>query len=143
MRVGEIREDRAVAGEQELARVVPAEAAGVHLTLEEVGAAVEERPQQDCELLAEDRSALERFPTNQPHEVGVLLEEAERGAQHALDLRPTFAGPSIALSTSSTQSAKESSTTARYSASFDGKWCSRLGRRMPTSSAISLRLVPA
>src|SRR3954454_23263717 len=49
----------------------------------------------------------------------------------------------MAASTRSSQSVNESSTTARYNASFDAKWCKRLGRRIPTSSAISVRLVPA
>ena len=91
-RVGEIRQHRAVAGEQELARVVATQPARVHLALEERGAAIEQRAQQHRELLAQDRSALERLPAHEAHEVGTLLEEAERGAQHPLDLRPALAG---------------------------------------------------
>ena len=90
-RVRQVRQHRAVAGEQQLAGVVAAQPAGVHLAFEERGAAVEQRAEQHRELFAEDRAALERLPAHEAHEVGVLLEEAERGAQHALDLRPTFA----------------------------------------------------
>ena len=48
----------------------------------------------------------------------------------------------MASSTRANQSAKASRRTARYNASLDGKWCRRLGRRMPTLSAMSFRLVP-
>ena len=71
--------------------VVAPQPARVHLALEERGAAVEPRAQDHRELVAQDRAALQRFPADEAHEVGALLEEAERGAHDPLDLRPAFA----------------------------------------------------
>ena len=48
-----------------------------------------------------------------------------------------------AASTRSNQSESRCSKTSPYSASLDGKWWSRLGRRMPTPAAMSLRDVPS
>ena len=48
-----------------------------------------------------------------------------------------------ARSTRTNQSDRARSNTSRYSASFDGKWCRRLGRRMPTPAAMSLSEVPS
>ena len=90
-RVGEVRQHRAVAGQQQLARVVAPQPAGVHLALEEARAAVEQRLEQLGELAVEDGATLERFASREADEVGVLLEEGERGAQHLLDLTPAFA----------------------------------------------------
>ena len=90
-RVGEIRQHRAVTGEQELARVVATEPPGVHLAFEERGTPFEPRAQDHRELVAQDRSALQRLPAHEPHEVRALLEEPERGAHDPLDLGPALA----------------------------------------------------
>ena len=80
-------------GEEQLLRVVATQAAGVHLALQELGAAVEQRLEQRRELTLEHRAAFERFAAREANEVGVLLEERERGPQHLLDLTPTLAWP--------------------------------------------------
>ena len=70
---------------------VLAEAPGVHLPLEvadrplEVGA--QDLPEVDREVLA----ALECLAPGDPHEVGVLLEEAEARGDHVVDLVPPVA----------------------------------------------------
>ena len=95
------------------------------------------------ELLGQHRPAVERLPTGEAHELGVLLEEPERGAKDPLDLGPPLAlGPGDGvLDEREPVGEGVEQDRAGTSASFDGKWCSRLGRRMPTSSAISVRLV--
>ena len=65
----------------------------------------------------------------------------------ASSTRSTWAHPSIGTravsSTRRNQSASDDSNTSRYNASLDGKWYSRLGRRIPTSAAMSLSDVPS
>ena len=64
--------------------------ARVHLALRKLGGAVDERLQARAELLGEQRPDVERLAPGEPHEVGVGLEERERGAQHPLDLGPAL-----------------------------------------------------
>ena len=52
-------------------------------------------------------------------------------------------GSATAFSTRANQSAIATSKTSRYRASFDAKWCSRLGRRIPTAPAMSFSEVPS
>ena len=67
----------------------------------------------------------------------------------AVRIRSTCSQPTrvplarVASSTRWYQSAKARSKTSRYSASLDGKWCRRLGRRMPTAAAMSFSDVPS
>ncbi len=86
--VREVGQRGAVPGEQQLARVVPVQEPRVHLRLEEHHAPVEHRAQDEPELLGEHRPAVERLAPDQAHELGVILEELERGAHDPLDLRP-------------------------------------------------------
>src|SRR4029450_2283383 len=52
-------------------------------------------------------------------------------------------GASVAASTRSYHSVRARSNTSRYRVSFEVKWCSSVGRRMPTTSAMSLSEVSA
>jgi hypothetical protein len=65
----------------------------------------------------------------------------------AVRMRSTWGQPSrgtsVARSTCLYQSARARSKTWRYRASLDGKWCRRLGRRMPTPAAMSFSDVPS
>ena len=88
--VREVREDGAVPGEEQLRRVEAPEPSGVHLGFEPAAALLEQRTERAAELLGEDRTAVERFPSCEADEVGMLLEELERGSEHALDLGPAL-----------------------------------------------------
>ncbi len=91
-RVGQVGEDRPVRGDHEAAGVAAADPSRVHLALEEERAALEQRAQHHRQLLDQHRSALERLPARQAHEVGTLHEEPERGADDPLHLRPPLGG---------------------------------------------------
>ena len=143
-RVGEIRQDGAVAGEQQLARVVPAQPARVHLALEERGTALEPGPQDHRELVAQDRAALQRFPADEANEVGALLEEPERGAHDALDLRPAFAHALGRLVDERRASRRTTRGAPRGRAlPWTGSGTAGWGGGCRPASAISVRLVPA
>ena len=86
--VGEVRQHRAVRGEEQLPGVVAAQPTGIHLLLEPLARGGESRPQDLGHLRGEHRAAIERLAAREPHRLGALLEELEGGAQHALDLRP-------------------------------------------------------
>ena len=89
-------------------------------------------------------AALEGLAAHQAHELGVLPEELEAGVEHPIDLRPAVDRRGGAVSSSRrNQSASDDSNTSWYSASLEGKWYSRLGRRIPTSAAMSLSDVPS
>ena len=51
---------------------------------------LEQRSEHRRELLDQHRAALEGLPAGEPHEVGALLEEPERGAQHPFHLGPSL-----------------------------------------------------
>jgi hypothetical protein len=59
----------------------------------------------------------------------------------------TFGQPRSSTATAASrrrnQSDSRRSKTSPYSASFDGKWCRRLGRRIPTPAAMSFSDVPS
>src|SRR4051794_13794043 len=78
-KVAEVREDRPVARYEELFGVVSAEAAGVHLLLEEAGRPLDERLQGGGDLDAQTGAVGQRLTPEQPDEVVVLAEEAEGG----------------------------------------------------------------
>src|SRR5690606_35976893 len=59
--VAEVAEQRAVAGEQQLGRILATEVAGVHLTLEERAGPVEHGTQRLAEIDAEPPTTLERL----------------------------------------------------------------------------------
>ena len=88
--VRQVREDGAVAGDDEPPGVAATDPAGVHLLLEEARPSLEQRPEHGGQLLHEDGTALERLPAGQPDEVGALHEEAECGADHPLHLGPAL-----------------------------------------------------
>ena len=86
--VGEVAEQRAVAGDQQLLGVLLAERAGVHLPAEVVDGEVEHRPQHGGEVDAEVAAAVDRLAAHEADVGRVVGEELEPGPQDELDLGP-------------------------------------------------------
>ena len=90
------------------------------------------------------RAVVECLAAHESDVVGVVAEEAEAGRENGLHLLPTRrAVLEIAVASRSNQSDNSPSNTSPYSASFEPKWCRRLGRRMPTAAAMSFSEVPS
>ena len=88
--VGEVAQDGAGAGDDQLLAVVLAEAPLAHLGVEEGHGAIEEGLQHGAEVDTEVTMAVERLPPHDPHEVGVLAEELERRGDDVIELRPAL-----------------------------------------------------
>ena len=115
----------------------------VHRPMEVVGGQIEHRPQHRGEIDAEMRAGVDRFATHQRH--------VSTGCRRRSRIRRAAPVPSSSSRSRATRSPRRDdrtsptadvSNTSPYRTSFDAKWCSRLGRRMPTSAAMSFNDVP-
>lgn len=75
--VAEVAEQRAVAGDEQVLWILPAEHTGVHLALEEHDRSVEHRAQHCRQVDAEVGAAVECLAAHQAHVVGVVGEQVE------------------------------------------------------------------
>ena len=86
--IAEVTEQRPVAGEHHLLRVVTPESASVHLSTEKHLGPRQKRTQRHPKIQRESTAPIERLPSDKAYEVGSCSKKLETSRQHAIELVP-------------------------------------------------------